>query len=729
MLPYRLRRADSADRNVPFFPLLGLILLLAAPLAQAGEPDSEHEAEPAPPAAVGTPDEPDEAPPALELGPVTVTATRAERDVLEVAGNVTVIDREEIERSGARTVPDLLRREDGLYLTSSTTNPAGIQVEARGFSNGGGNGSSLLVQVNGRRVNQADSTLTDWALIELDEIESIEIVRGPASALYGDNAVGGIINIRTRPVEGPPRATLRGRVGRYETGQGSLRAAATAGPVTGSLFVNGVTTSAYRHGADFDSHDVKGSVQTQLGDRALLGASGGVYHDERGYPGYLLQEQLDTLGRRAQDPQSVGTGSEVDSRYIDGWLDAVLAENVLLRIQPYYRWRDDAANVIYAFGEISNTDIRTKSSIGVDAHLQVDQPLLGRSNRLIVGLDVLLEDTDRTDAWDSAYGTTLQAADNEKNVYAGFLQEEFNLTETLLLSAGVRFDRAEYDLSIVDLLDPANHERTDPAFSIWSPKAALTWRFLPGGSTYFSYSRGFRLPSFDEASPALAFAGPEIPDLKAQISDSFELGGKWRSELVDAWLTLYWMEVKNEIILNPLLGCDPLFGCQGENDNFERVRHRGIELGLALQVVKWLRVYANYTFEDVVVTEEEVASLEDARMPITPKHRGNLGFVARLPYDVEFTTHASLVSERILANDFDRQAEKLDPYATLDFLLAWRPSFGEHLEGALTLAVLNVTGDEYDGLAVRSASDPARVGFYPAAKRTWEVGFMLTLRR
>ncbi|MBW1687097.1 MAG: TonB-dependent receptor [Deltaproteobacteria bacterium] len=274
MLSHCLRRADSADRTFHLIALLGLILLLAAPPAGADEPGSDEEAEPAPPAAVVASDEADEAAPTHEVGPVTVTATRGERDILEVPGNVTVIDREDIERSGVRTVPELLQRQSGLYLTSATTNPAGVQVEARGFNNAGALGSSLLVQVNGRRINEADTANTDWALIELDEIESIEIVRGPASALYGDNAVGGVINIRTRPVEGPPRATVRGRVGRYDTGQGSLKAAGSFGVVTGSLFVDGLMTDSYRHGADFERVDVKGSLQTELWDRVILGASG-----------------------------------------------------------------------------------------------------------------------------------------------------------------------------------------------------------------------------------------------------------------------------------------------------------------------------------------------------------------------------------------------------------------------------------------------------------------------
>ena len=721
------RRADSADRlfrsRFPVLWLWCLTLVLAAPAPGSADEvvvDTAVEETDDDPSDAGVPVRP--------VGEVTVTATRADRDTLDVPGHVTVIDREQIEVSGARTVPDLLRRQAGLFLTSTTTNPAGLQVEARGFANGAGNGSSLLVQVNGRRVNEADSSVTDWALIDLDEVEAIEIVRGPVSALYGDNAIGGVIDIRTRPAEGPLRTTVRGRFGRYDSRQGSLNAAATVGTVTGSLFVNGVTTDGYRHGADYDSQDVNASLETQLRDRVLLGVSGGYYQDDRGFPGALLQADLDTLGRRAEAPDSAGTGSSVKNRFVDGWLDATLAEDVRLRVQPYYRWRDDAATNVFALGAGTNTDLRGKSSLGVDTHVQVDRPLFGLRNRLLVGFDFLRDETDRTDIFGGLFDS-VQVSRNEKNVYAAFLQEELDLSDGLILTAGVRFDRAEYDLAVVDRLMPADRAVADPKYSIWSPKAALTWRFLPTASAYFSYSRGFRLPNFDENAPTLTGGPPVIPDLDEQISDSFELGGTWRSQRVDASLALYWMNVRDEIILNPLLNCFPGFGCFGQNDNFDRVRHRGAELGLSVQVMDWLMAYGNYTFEDVVVTKADEPRLEGARMPITPRHRGNLGLVAQLPYDVELTAHAIFVDERIVANDFDRLAAKLDPYATLDLLLAWRPRFGDHLDGALTLALRNVTATEYDGLAVRSITDPTRVGFYPAAKRTWEVGFMLSWRR
>jgi len=244
MGPYGLRRVDTAERSFRAFELCWLMLLLLAPLAAPADEASENEIPPIEaPAPVDQADGDAEGDAAEDVvrpvGSVTVTATRAERDVLEVPGHVTVIEREQIDRSGVRSLPELLRRQSGIFVTNTTTNPAGYSLDARGFNNGGGNGGNLLVQVDGRRVNEADLGVADWALIPLDMIESIEIVRGSSSAMYGDNAAGGVINIRTRPREGPPRAAVRGSYGRYDTGGGSLLASASvgaAGSVCRSIF-------------------------------------------------------------------------------------------------------------------------------------------------------------------------------------------------------------------------------------------------------------------------------------------------------------------------------------------------------------------------------------------------------------------------------------------------------------------------------------------------------------
>ena len=194
------RRERRRSCATPFLSLFVSLLLATPALGEADDPPSD-----APP------------PPVIVVDEVTITATRAERSVLDVPGNVTVIDRETIDQSGVRHVPELLRREAGIFVTNATTNPETYTVEARGFNNGGGNGSGMLVMVDGRRVNEPNTGVVDWALIPLDQVERIEVVRGPASAAYGDNAMAGVIHIITRSGEDGLRAIARGETGTYDT--------------------------------------------------------------------------------------------------------------------------------------------------------------------------------------------------------------------------------------------------------------------------------------------------------------------------------------------------------------------------------------------------------------------------------------------------------------------------------------------------------------------------------
>ncbi len=253
----------------------------------------------------------------------------------------------------------------------------------------------------------------------------------------------------------------------------------------------------------------------------------------------------------------------------------------------------------------------------------------------------------------------------------------------------------------------------------------MTWRFRPDTSGYASYSRGFRLPNFDEDAPLLSFppgGPPTIPDLEPQLSDSVEVGIKHQGERFDASLALYWMGVSDEILY------DPIFFA---NANLDYVRHLGIEAAVNVRIFDWLWGYANYTLSDVRILDDDNPALKGERMPMVPLNRGTFGFHAELPLALELDANVNVVGARILANDFDHVLPSLDPYAVLDLLFAWRPTLGEHLEGLLTLALRNVTGEKYDGFGARFEPFPTFVStayFNPATRRTWEVGLALTVR-
>ena len=145
---------------------------------------------------------------------IVVTPTRTPEPLRSVGSAVTVLTAEEIEQTSVRDVGDLFRRVPGVTLTQSG-GPGHVQtVRIRG-----GDVRHTLVMIDGIRVNDPISTGRefDFSTLVLADVERIEVLRGPQSALYGSDAMGGVINIITKQGSGPPKAPLSVEAGRYGT--------------------------------------------------------------------------------------------------------------------------------------------------------------------------------------------------------------------------------------------------------------------------------------------------------------------------------------------------------------------------------------------------------------------------------------------------------------------------------------------------------------------------------
>lgn len=129
----------------------------------------------------------------IELDDVVVTASRVEQPRESVVADVTVINREEIERAGADSLIDILRKQPGVQVSANGGAGTSSSVFLRGT-----NSEHVVVLVDGLRINSATSGTTSFESIPLSQIEKIEILRGPASSLYGADAIGGVIQIFTR---------------------------------------------------------------------------------------------------------------------------------------------------------------------------------------------------------------------------------------------------------------------------------------------------------------------------------------------------------------------------------------------------------------------------------------------------------------------------------------------------------------------------------------------------
>ena len=144
----------------------------------------------------------------------------------------TIITAEEIARTPAESLPDIISREPGVQTWSTFGGVSGARtvVDIRGF--GAAAPSNTLILINGRRLTDVDLAGVDLAAIPRDSIERIEITRGNSGAvLYGDNAVGGVINIVTKsPVGRPPSARIEAGFGSFRQAEGNVSATTSSGP-------------------------------------------------------------------------------------------------------------------------------------------------------------------------------------------------------------------------------------------------------------------------------------------------------------------------------------------------------------------------------------------------------------------------------------------------------------------------------------------------------------------
>ncbi len=632
---------------------------------------------------------------------VVVVATRSESDVLDVAAGVTVVTREQIEKSGASNIVDVLRTVPGFFAQGPNPHGADALLDLRGYNNGAGNGQRTLVLVDGRRTNSPTSGGTDWATIPLRNVERIEVVRGGAAALYGDPALAGVINIITRrekKEETRWRALAEG--GSWNTAHGAAEVSGKCDDLEYRLFGGAQHTDGWRENSGYDAVDLTADLEYPLGEGLRLALKIGVHDDERRRPGTLTPADLAAVGRAG----TVNPNDHADSAnaYGDVFFTWEGGDFGVVTAQLSFLDGESDAHDEFGGGDFFDTEDDYKQ---IALHLKdvLDVDLLGLAWKLTVGTDLVHESSDALS--DSVFFGSAAGTENEyvRRLVGLFGHVEVRPLEALVLSGSLRWDRALLDLDRAvsgAAFSPAVQKQK--AFSQVSPAFGATYHALDELSIYASYGRPFKYPTRDEL---VGFSASD-PELQPERAHSFETGVRlWSPRWGSAGLGYYWMNVKNEIYFNPSSG---FFGT---NFNFERVSHRGIEAEVRLTPLEpetpvGLEIFGVYTYTDAVIKS---SGLDGKRYPVTPPHQGLLG--STITYsDVYLTLLGRFVGSRYQISDTSNTAPKLGKYALMDTKVSVR--WGKALA---SLAVYNVFDREYfesGGLGF------AGTAFNPGAERS-----------
>jgi vitamin B12 transporter len=450
------------------------------------------------------------------LAAVISTASRGSETVEQSIASAVVIERQEIEISQALDLPDLLRRSVGVELSRS-----GGPGSQSGVLLRGANANQTLVLVDGVRVSSATTGVAAWEHLPLEQIERIEIVRGPRAALWGSDAIGGVVQIFTRT---PTTAELRLSAGSYGDAYGAFSA--------------GHQGQAWQFGAGLARRNREGySAQNERGFA--------FDPDDDGYRASDVHVAADWVG----DGASVrlrGSSRDAEIEFDQGRSDSRNRFASLQGTLELGRWQ-------------------TEGLLGWSIDEFVTPAFFSRFDTERQQLDLLAR---------REFG-----AQQQLTLIAALLDESA-LNQDLLDGSTV-FDEDRQALSAAALyrIDLAAH-RLEAALRIddydgfgaeWSPRVGWGWQLASAWRLQASASEGFRAPNFNELYfPGFGgqFAGN--PALAPERSRGVELRAEWRPD--PTWRSAI-SAYRNDV--------DDLINFSGENFaaiNIDRARLEGIEL-------------------------------------------------------------------------------------------------------------------------------------------------------
>ncbi len=538
--------------------------------------------------------------------PVTtvVSASRRLIPIEKATRAVTVITREEIERSGKVFLLDLLRGLPGVTVVQLGTFGREAHIMIRGV-----NKESTLVLLDGVQINNLNQSLAALQHLTTANIERIEIIRGTQSVLYGADAVGGMIHIITKPdVKGGLHGNGRFEYGTYETfyEEGELLGGWDRFSFSGTA--GRMDTKGLAENDAYENTTGRGHAKLKVTENSDLDVAFHYYNSQVGIDDGLIGGRFRTDPNRSSKSRQQVLNSKYTVSLFNWW-------------EQYFQYS------FFHNAEFS-IDPRNPGATGADPEaskfkLDSDRHTLEyQSNFYIQDFDVL------TVGYEFEHGATKSKSsgtyDRLAQNHGWFAQNELTLWEVWTLVGGIRLDNHElYGLE------------ASPLFSsgLWIAK---TMTKLKG-----SFGRGFRAPTFNQ----LFFPNFGVPTLSPETSWNWDAGlEQFYWDRRGSFSVMYFDNRTKNLILNLT-----------KATNVGRARSQGVEFEHRIKLLDGLFFNTNYTYTHAIDVSTE------KRLLRVPRHQGKFG----LTYDYQrFHVTADWIW---VGSREDSGAVRLDEYSRLDF--------------------------------------------------------------
>lgn len=670
---------------------------------------------------------------------MVVTAAPTTVSELDTPAAVSVVNGDEMRQAAPRVnLSESLGAVPGLQVQNRQNYAQDLQLSIRGF------GSRSTYGVRGLRiyVDGIPATMPDGqgqtSNIDIGSVDTIEVLRGPFSALYG-NSSGGVINVTSQTGTQPPTVEASSYYGSFGTwhygmkANGAVGDGSHAGDVDYTVSTNRFTTHGYRDHSGARKNLANARLGVRINDVSkltLLLNSVDIKANDAG--GLTADEWRD-------NPRQSPRGDQYNTRKNTRQTQAGL------RYERQLSAQDDLSVMMYA-GERETTQFQSiprapqlKPShaggvIDLTRHYQgIDTRLTHRGELLVpvtltAGLDYE-NMSERRKGYENfvmvngapQYGEQGALRRNERNLMWNvdpYLQTQWQLTDKLSLDAGVRYSSVWFDSNDYYITPGNGDDSGDASYHKWLPAGSLKYALTDAWNVYLSAGRGFETPTINELSYRSDNQSGLNFGLKPSTNDTVEIGSKTR--LGNGLLTaaLFQTNTDNEIVV------DSSSGGRTSYKNAGKTRRQGMELGLDQQFGESWRLKAAWTWLDATYRTNvcDDASCNGNRIPGIARNMDYASFGYQPEQGWYAGSDIRYMSD-IMAND--ENTAKAPSWTVVGLTTGYKWSYGR-MDMDLFGRVDNLFDREYVGSVIVNESNGRY--YEPAPGRNYGIGLNLAWR-
>ena len=666
-----------------------------------------------------------------QLGDLTVSATRVDKSLYKIPASVSYVGMDEIQLGRQQLgIDEALVKIPGLFMQNRYNFAQDLRISIRGF------GSRATFGIRGIKliVDGIPATLPDGQggvdSIDIGSLERMEVIRGPASSLYG-SASGGVINMYTEdgPLDGP---FVEGRAsfGSYNFRKYQIKTGGQKDKLNYLVNFSRLELDGYRDNSRTENFLLNSKLRYDIDNTSNITLTvNAVDSPEAQDPGGLVRTAnafntgVDTPRAAQRNNLRFDAGESVEQQQIGLLYNKSVGEKHDFTLRNYYVFRNFNTNL--PFGYFGGPLSPSGGIVGLDrfftgggGQYSYNDNLFGHKNRLTIGFDIDSQMDERINDTNIVESVAIgpRSLDQDEDVFSWgiFLQNEFNITNSLALTAGVRYDEVEFDFTDKYFVDGDDSGKLK--FSEWSPQAGLLWSVNDAVNVYGNIGTSFEPPSSREFANPVG-AGGFNPSLSAQTAINYEIGVKgFLSQKLSYELAIFRIETEDELVLagQNLAGSD-FFTNAGETTR------NGLEAALTVKPLKGLDVSFAYTYSDFEFDKFTVGgtSFKGNAIPGIPQQTAFVELAYYHPSGFYTIWDTQLVDQVFVDN---ANSDEADDYIVSNLRLGYTVDLGDKIFTPF-IGINNIFDQNYIG-AVRVNESNSRF-FEPAPELNLFAGMSL----